>query len=390
MPAFYNAWGFIRRSAVKIGVLCEDILFFVSNGKAPKNHFARLAYPADVGTKIKIISKDESSVTIAKFGDDGKIGDGDFKILSATDFHFSTNASLNVRSCEQLCRRIEEQKPDLVVFTGDIIQGKYQQVDAVKFARMMDKTGVYWCYCFGNHETREEKGFYKWLILKSLSCGKRSLCLHGKKELFGFGNYNINIMGSDGKIKTSLFMFDSGRDIRQEYTAEYGLDKNAKGYDYLKSNQILWYEETVKTLQKDSPDLLSMMFMHIPLCEYGEIFEGDDKSGFKPSGRGKVIYGTQCEGVGSSCYNSGMFSKIKALGSTKAVFAGHDHVNDWCAVYEGVHLVYSLHGGYNPYHMGDKFNAPESEWKQGVTVTTIYPDLSFEIKPDYHRDHRKG
>ena len=84
-----------------------------------------------------------------------------------------------------------------------------------------------------------------------------------------------------------------------------------------------------------------------------------------------------------------MFDAILEKGSTEAVFSGHDHMNDWCAVYKGVHLVYSLPDGYNEYHFGTNTDRPESEWVQGATITTLHADGSFDIKPRYNSIYLK-
>ena len=35
--------------------------------------------------------------------------------------------------------------------------------------------------------------------------------------------------------------------------------------------------------------------------------------------------------------------------------------------------------------MGTRFGKPESEWVQGVTVTTLHDDGTFDINPVYNR-----
>ena len=112
-------------------------------------------------TGVKIIDKDEESVTIGKFNKDGTYSNRPFRILTTTDIHLGDTPSLRRKAMQMLANHIAQAKPDLVIFTGDIILSKFQQLDAVQFARFMEKTGVYWAIVFGNHEVHEEKGFYK-------------------------------------------------------------------------------------------------------------------------------------------------------------------------------------------------------------------------------------
>lgn len=95
------------------------------------------------------------------------------------------------------------------------------------------------------------------------------------------------------------------------------------------------------------------------------------------------------ESVGCSPFNSGMFDVICELGSTQAVYCGHDHVNDFCANYKGVCFIYSQCGGYETYTMGTNFGWPEEKWMQGVTITEILPDGSITVGRRFNRDYLK-
>ncbi len=375
----YSIWGKVRQILAKSGIACEELLWKISGGKAPKALFSERANPEKLNTCVKVLRSNGYSTDIAKLDKNGNISDEDFVILTSTDFHFDEDPDLNAKTVCNFVRQIKDNKPDLIVLTGDIILSKYQQVDAIKFAKMMEKLGIYWTAVFGNHEVREEKGFYKWLLLKSFSDYEHCLVKHGPEDLFGYGNHTINIIGKDGKLRKTLFMFDSGRDITPSIRAEYGIPEEQKGYDFLKKEQIAFYENEIKRLREKYGDVKSFMYMHIPLCEYREIFDGSEKDGFVPSGKGKLLYGRMYESIGCSSYNSGMFDKMIELGSTQAVFCGHDHVNDWAAEYKGIYLVYNQAANYTEYHLGHKTDLPESEWMQGVTLTSVHSDSSFDI-----------
>lgn len=388
----YKPWGIVRQSAVKAGLAAEKAAYKLTGGKAPAELFSYRAEPEKIETNVRIVREDSYSTDIAKFDGSGKMTDEPFKILSTTDFHFDEDPELNYKTVKLFIQQIKDNKPDLVILTGDVIQSKYQQFDAIKFGEMMEETGVYWTACFGNHETREEKGFYKWLLLKSFADFDHCLVKHGPAGLFGYGNHTVNILGKGGRIRETIFLFDSGRDIRDYLRDDYpDLPADAEGYDFLKKEQIAFYKNELDSLKNKfgvMPD--SMMFMHIPLCEYKEVFNQNEDGTYSPSGKADLLYGEQYESVGCSCYNSGMFDAILEKGSTKAVFAGHDHVNDWCALYKGVYLVYSLPGNYSPYHLGTNFDKPESEWVQGVTITVIGEDGKITIHPDYNRKYLNG
>ncbi len=381
----YKIWGFIRQSAVRIHLAAAKLIYKISGGRRPKSLFCSRANPEKVGTNVKIISQNDYSTTIAKVDENGNIKSDDFVIVSTTDFHFDVDHDINTKAVDRFVRHIKEVKPDLVVLTGDNILSKYQQIDAIQFAQMMEEIGVYWTAVFGNHETREDRGFYKWLLWKSFCDYDHCLCKFGPDELFGYGNYTVNILGEGGKLLKSLFFFDSGRDILDRDREKYNIPSDMKGYDFLKTEQIDFYKNEIDALKKKYGEVKSMMYMHIPIPEYAHAFKLDENGRYVPSGECEILYGEQYESVGCSAHNSGMFDAILEKGSTQAVFSGHDHVNDWCANYKGVYLAYSLPGGYAVYNLGDKTGKPESEWVEGVTVTTLRSDGSLDFKPRYNR-----
>lgn len=381
----YKVWGFFRQTAIRLHLSLAKAIYKISGGKLPKSLFCTRANPEKVGTDVKIISQNDYSTTIAKVDDKGNIKSDDFVIVTSTDFHFSEDHDLNTKAVNRFVRHIKEVKPDLVILTGDNILSKYQQIDAIQFAKMMEEIGVYWTATFGNHETREDRGFYKWLLWKSFCDYDHCLCKYGPDELFGYGNHTVNILGEGGKLKKTLFLFDSGRDILERDKAKYKLPSDAKGYDFLKNEQIDFYKNEVdKLIAQYGGNAGSFLYFHIPLVEYNNVFKADENGRFIPSGEGEILHGEQYESVGSSRFNSGMFDAILEKGG-QAVFCGHDHINDWCAIYKGVHLTYNLPGGYACYNMGSKIGKPETEWVEGVTVTAIHNDGTFDIYPRYNR-----
>lgn len=376
----------IRENGIRAIVSAEKAIGSNSRDKQPKRLIGKGKIPV-MDSKVERIMEDESAVWIAKFDDDGQISEDDFVILALTDLHFEDDPELRDKTIDMMVRHIADVNPDLVVFTGDIILSNHQQIDGVRFAKLFEDMGVYWTFVFGNHEARAEKEYHKYFLMKNMSQYEHCLAKFGPSELFGYGNHIINIMNRDGSIKQSLFMFDSGRNISDKYRFENGLDSDLRGYDYLKNNQKNWYRNHIEEQRRVYGDFKSLMFMHIPLCEYENVNRLDKFGEYVPTGKAKILYGSQYESIGCSPVNSGMFSLIKELGSTQAVFAGHDHVNDFCAEYEGIKLVYVQTGGYETYTMGDLRKWDESKWMQGATVITVKNDGSIELKQRFNRDY---
>ncbi len=376
MTDFYET---LRIDIDKALLAADGLICNTTDGKLGSLMFKNQIKPKNVGTNVKIVSSDEDSVTIAKFDEDGKILNNGFRILSSTDFHFGDDPKLRFKCMDMFYKHIRATSPDLVILTGDIIQSKYQHFDSIQFAEFMEEIGVYWAFVFGNHEAREEKGRFKHLLLSCQSRFPHCLARQGKKELFGLGNYCINILKSENEILKTLFLFDSGRDIIPKYAKEHGLPPDSKGYDFIKNNQQHWYENKLSELSRQYSSVKSFMYMHIPIKEYEQVICETEKDKWEYTDRAQVLYGNTYESIGSSPFNSGLFELIKALDSTQAIFSGHDHVNDFCAVYDGVYLVYNQCGGYETYTLEDKQGFSEKDWNQGVTITDIAQNGVFDI-----------
>lgn len=79
-----------------------------------------------------------------------------------------------------------------------------------------------------------------------------------------------------------------------------------------------------------------LVYFHIPLPEFASF----DSSNFT---------GVKQEGISSPSVNSGFFTTMLESGDVKAVFIGHDHVNDFCGDLMGINLCYAGGFGYHAY-----------------------------------------
>ena len=376
---------FIRHNSIKALLAAEKGAKAISKGKLCSNLFD--VEPKYIGTDVRIIKETEDSTFIAKCDTNGRIVDKPFKILVTTDLHLCDDMELINKTLALLARHVEAEKPDLILFTGDVVLTDHQQVDCIQFGRFMEKMGIYWAYVFGNHEARAEKEYHKYLMLKNLTSFPHCLSKFGDPSLFGYGNFFINILSSETSIQQSIVMLDSGRNTSPTHNVENDAPAELKCYDFLKKGQIEWYKNNILNLEKEYGKFKSIMMMHIALCEYQEVMELDENENYVPTGKAEILYGGMYESIGCSEFNSGMFKAIKELGSTQAVVVGHDHINDFCAKYDGVYLVYAQCGGYNTYTMGSNFGWDEKYWMQGVTMIDVAEDGEIVFRQRFNRDY---
>lgn len=379
----------LRITLNKIGLAIGGVFYKITFGMFPESMFYMSVKPGHINTDVRVVSENDESVIIAKYNKYGVMVRDDFKIIATTDLHLGDDPKLRKKAFQMLANHITNARPDLVVFTGDIILSRFQQVDAIQFAKLMEKIGVFWTICYGNHEAREDKGFFKRLLLEGVRTYPHCLVKNGPEELFGYGNHYINILNGENSIQQTLFLFDSGRDILDKYRESHGVPADMQGYDFIKKDQIDWYKNRIDMLKTKYGKFRSMVFMHIPLPEYAQAITGSDEEGWSFTENCKVLYGSAYESVGCSPFNSGMFDAILEKESTQAVFCGHDHVNDFCVNYKGVFLVYNQPCGYETYGLDEKIECEEKELPLGVTAILIHINGEFELAQRFNSMYLK-
>ncbi|XP_056171396.1 probable inactive purple acid phosphatase 29 isoform X2 [Syzygium oleosum] len=287
-----------------------------------------------------------------------RVTSGEFKILQVADMHYADGRTTpcedvlpsQVAGCSDLNttafihRMIQAEKPDLVVFTGDNIFG----FDATDAAKSMDaafspaiSSGVPWAAVLGNHDqesTLSREGVMKHIV--SLKHTLSQVNPPGVHVIDGFGNYNLEVHGVEGsgfenKSVLNLYFLDSG---------DYSTVPSILGYDWIKPSQQFWFQRTSMKLQRaymsnpvaQKAPAPGLVYFHIPLPEFASF----DSSNFT---------GVKQEGISSASVNSGFFATMVEAGDIKAVFTGHDHINDFCGELTGIELCYAGGFGYHAY-----------------------------------------
>ena len=249
----------------------------------------------------------------------------DFKILILTDRHY-TRVFGDRRTDRLADSLISQSKPDLIVLLGDQCFTPFNRAAYRHLIRRMDGYGIPWAPVFGNHDEQGKatKNYLADMLAKSEYCLFRS----GPK-IGGAGNYFVNLT-------------DGGSFVHTLYFLDSTVKKNGD-YQPPSAGQVKWYEWAAGgTAAYTGETVPSTLFVHIPLPEYAPAYDA-------AVAEGAVLYGARREKECASRVNSGLFDKLVEIGSTKGVFCGHDHVNDYSVMCRGVRLTYSLSSGYGSY-----------------------------------------
>src|SRR5271168_3274715 len=81
--------------------------------------------------------------------------DGTFTITQFTDLHYRNGEADDVRTLRLMSDVLDAERPNLVVLTGDVIDGSFCQNPIQSFAnavRPIVDRGLRWAAVFGNHD----------------------------------------------------------------------------------------------------------------------------------------------------------------------------------------------------------------------------------------------
>lgn len=322
------------------------------------------------------------------------VTDNDFRVMQLSDVHIGAgfmSVKKDNQAINAVAAMVAEEKPDLVIVTGDIAYpvpfqaGTFNnKTGAVIFASLMEKLGVYWCPAFGNHDTEAYSYFNREDISELYSNRQKyphCLFQSGPKDVDGYGNYIVNVQTSKGEITQSFVMLDSHSYIDNDY---FGIMWK---YDCVHKNQVEWYEQQIKALTKinNNKTPKSLMFFHMPPQEMLTAYNEYKENGYKDTADSKYIGGKAGEKnlvVYPSEKNYGLFDKCLELGSTKGIFFGHDHLNNFTMLYKDIQLTYDYTVDYLAYVGINKYGT-----QRGCTMITTKPDGSFVSKAEnYYQD----
>ena len=325
--------------------------------------------------------------------------DGDFKVMHLTDIHIGggfLSKDVDEKALNAVATMVTKEKPDLVIATGDIAfpvpytAGTFNNYSgASAFANLMESLGVYWSVTFGNHDSEAYSYFDREAVAEFYEKEEYKYCLFGAgpEDVDGYGNHVIEVKNSSGIITQAMVLIDS-----QAYVNDTIIESIKGTYDNVHENQVEWYETEInrmnaenKELNKDAETVVTHAFFHIPLVEMADAWTEFSENGFKDTENFKYVDGIIAEG-GRKIYcglgEDELFEKMLELGSTKAMYNGHDHVNSTTFQYKGITFSYGYSVDYFAYSGIDKLGS-----QRGNTMITCKPDATFTIeKYNYYSD----
>ncbi len=254
--------------------------------------------------------------------------DSTFKIVQFTDMHYQHGNPKSDTTLLSIGRVLDAEKPNLIVFTGDIVTSQPVEVGWNTITKFAIDRQIPFAVTLGNHD--DEQG-----VTRS-----------DLADLIIQYPYNVNKItdGLQTNLNNALHIYGSKKGMNIE-SIVYLFDSNSYstlngvgGYGWITSETIDWYKKQSLsfTINNNMQPIPSVAFFHIPLPEYVTAF-GDETN---------VRFGERLEKECAPELNSGMFLAMKEMRDILGVFTGHDHVNNYIVDYYNIALAYGCFSGW--------------------------------------------
>ena len=281
---------------------------------------------------------------------------GTFTILHITDTqddHYPSPEMLNL-----IRRSIEESKPDLIVFTGDIVEDKrvgdffvdkepgregvcvYDKNGDIDFDKtlvniekavdavfsVLEESGVPYVIAQGNNDHKCGITNSDWLEIYSRY--PHNLTSDMSDDAEGRIDYYTMIYGSDGSPEFNIWLMDTGR-------------------GGINNDQVDWYRNTSNALKAENNGnvIPAFTFQHIPVIDVGNLFvecKAWDYGATYNNGRFYRLNPKTAAGRNFyayiPCEPSYQFAAWKECGDVIGAYFGHQHVEGFTGTYDGIEL----------------------------------------------------
>ena len=269
---------------------------------------------------------------------------------------------------------LEAAKPDLVVLMGDNASGKDPEdlkKTLLRITAPYAETNTPFTFILGNHDLQ-----YAFLDRESLYEIYASLPgIVLPEDVNAWGDFRIPVLDPATKAPAlELFCI---------YSGSGGEAKDYSVYAHVQPGQLDWIRETAAQTTRQFGHVPTVVLQHIPVPEeyalleersplvmLGEGVTGQNETLGKFFRKKKGVEGYFGEAPCAPGFNSGEFEVFKETGSIFAAFFGHDHLNDFVGMYDGIIMGQCKTASFNVY--GDGL-------RQGVRLLDFNLDAPFVL-----------
>ena len=328
-----------------------------------------------------------------------KFNNGKFKIMAIGDIHAPFDLSdeetrLKAEDTSLLLNTAAERlKPDFAVFMGNMGKDDDEEKTREIIRRItapLSARNIPYGIVFGNHDP--ECAIPKERQLELYNEVYDNLYVYDSvPKITGVGNCNVLVKDSDGKEDILNLWFADSNNLYDDRDVSY--------YDKLHDDQVEWYKSTAAEIIKNHNGRVipAAWFMHIPVREEYNLTHkakpyelpwcvkgfGKREGGYYV--KNKSVDGYLGEDPACSEFNSGIFDAWKETGDVKLAVFGHDHMNDFAGVTDGIMLAQCKTAGFHVYTDGGNSGVrlitfDENDVENFTTEMHRFKDFGLKIR----------
>jgi hypothetical protein len=241
---------------------------------------------------------------------------GQLRILAVTDLHFFGRETYkDAKTMKDIGRMVELYEPDVMVVCGDLWFNNPSGRGVDFCRRSCERRAQFqvpWALARGNHDQADNSG--------------------RAEDILAHAPYSLYRGGQDGNY--TITASNPG-----ETAPFWNLIMINDAYPEMgfREPQMEWLLAETARLQAEKAAAPAFLFAHIPLPQFEDLALSGGARGVK---------------MERVCFEAGSpeaLAVIRDTGLVKAMFCGHDHLNNFSGVMEGVHLHYLRATGYAGY-----------------------------------------
>ena len=240
---------------------------------------------------------------------------------------------MEARCFKYLRQVINRTQPDLILITGDVIYGQFDDSgEALKeLVKFFDGFGIPWAPVYGNHDNESHIG----VLWQNELLENSEYCLFKAGEVTGNGNYTVGIR-QNGKLTRVFFMMDSNGCDQPGKNSVLHVMPGGKG---LMEDQVEWFVEKGNAIKVADPETNFTFLFHIPFKTFSTAMATATSRDMGTTATGDGSFGLNPGGSGDWDRDGAIYNKMKELG-TDSILVGHIHGISASVVYEGVRFQY--------------------------------------------------
>ena len=265
--------------------------------------------------------------------------EGNFKVAIISDLRL--NKEIDTKIIENMVKLVDDVKPTLVLFGGDIHDGSVTNEEELRalldaINAPLEEREIYWCHTFGvdsEGKGGSSTGFTRAEQYEVYATYEYCVTPESAEGVYGDSNYVLPIKYADGsRVGFNLWCLDTNgylNDYESGMEDDVLLDNLLAGktnLDTVHFSQMLWYWNRSVEMQNQNGGnkIPGMLYMQVPVYQLYYLRQNATATEATGSMKNPPSASERESGIVWTCFERG---------DIKGIFCGYDAANDYAGKY---------------------------------------------------------